>query len=166
MKEQDITDELISREETSGYSFEEENSIKEAILKLNKFNCSNCKFSTCEQCEINHNEVQALNTILSDYKRVLKENEEYKKAIDVVNKEKADWIKAYQEEKDKQFDLINKISSNDLIPVQKVKDKIEELKNKPLKIKQNDKYYYETDAYNKIVIQVLQELLEGKKQNV
>lgn len=31
MKEQDITDELISREETSGYSFEEENSIEEDI---------------------------------------------------------------------------------------------------------------------------------------
>ena len=51
-------------------------------------------------------------------RRVLKENEEYKKAIDVVNKEKADWIKAYQEEKDKQFDLINKISSNDFIQKQ------------------------------------------------
>lgn len=95
--------------------------------------------------------------------KLQKENEEYKKAIDVVNKEKADWIKAYQEEKDKQFDLINKISSNDFIQKQKVKDRIEELKNNPLKIKQNDKYYYETDAYNKIVIQVLQELLEGRK---
>lgn len=89
-------------------------------------------------------------------------NENYFK----LQKENEEWQRAYQEEKDKQFDFINKISSNDLIPVQKVKDKIEELKNKPLKIKQNDKYYYETDAYNKIVIQVLQELLEGKKQNV
>lgn len=95
--------------------------------------------------------------------KLQKENEEYKKAIDVVNKEKADWIKAYQEEKDKQFDLINKISSNDFIQKQKVKDRIEKLKNNPLKIKQNDKYYYETDAYNKIVVQVLQELLEGRK---
>ena len=106
----------------------------------------------------------SLRYILLDYKRVLKENEEYKKAIDVVNKEKADWIKAYQEEKDKQFDLINKISSNDFIQKQKVKDRIEELKNNPLKIKQNDKYYYETDAYNKIVVQVLQELLEESEE--
>lgn len=104
-----------------------------------------------------------LEHILSDYKRVLKENEEYKNAINVVNKEKADWIRAYQEEKDREFDFINKISSNDSIPIQKVKDKIEELKNTPLKIKENDKYYYETDAYNKIVVQVLQELLEGRK---
>ncbi len=162
----DITDELIIREETSGYSFEEENSIEEDIKILEKMienaNIENMDMNDCFGGE----HIETIEHILSDYKRVLKENEEYKKAIDVVNKEKADWIKAYQEEKDKQFDLINKISSNDLIPVQKVKDKIEELKNKPLKIKQNDKYYYETDAYNKIVIQVLQELLEGKKQNV
>ena len=49
------------------------------------------------------------------------------------------------------------------IPVEKVKDKIEELQNGPLKINENNKYYYETEAYNKIIIQVLQELLEGRK---
>ena len=59
----------------------------------------------------------SLRYILSDYKRVLKENEELKNAINVVNKEKADWIRAYQEEKDKQL-----LKSS--IPVQKVKDKI------------------------------------------
>lgn len=49
------------------------------------------------------------------------------------------------------------------IPIQTVKDKIEELQNGPLKINENNKYYYETEAYNKIIIQVLQELLEGRK---
>lgn len=49
------------------------------------------------------------------------------------------------------------------ISVEKVKDKIEELQNGPLKINENNKYYYETEAYNKIIIQVLQELLEGRK---
>lgn len=49
------------------------------------------------------------------------------------------------------------------ISVEKVKDKIEELQKGPLKIKENNKYYYETEAYNKIIIQVLQELLEGRK---
>lgn len=44
--------------------------------------------------------------------KLQKENEEYKKAIDVVNKEKADWIRAYQEEKDKQFDKIKEILKN------------------------------------------------------
>lgn len=46
------------------------------------------------------------------------------------------------------------------ISKQKIKDKIEELKKNPLKIKQNGKYYYETSAYNKIIISALQELLE------
>lgn len=60
-------------------------------------------------------------------------------------------------------DVINRTLSNDYISVQKVKDKIEELQNGPLKINENNKYYYETEAYNKIIIQVLQELLEGRK---
>ena len=99
---------------------------------------------------------KCLNTIKHGFTKLQKENEEYKKAVNVVNKEKEDWIRAYQEEKDKQFDLINKT-------FQKVKDKIEELQNGPLKINENNKYYYETEAYNKIIIQVLQELLEGRK---
>lgn len=60
--------------------------------------------------------------ILSAYKRVLKENEELKNAINVVNKEKGDWIKAYQEEKDKQFKLLK--SS---IPIQKIKNIIDRI---------------------------------------
>ena len=77
---------------------------------------------------------------LSDYKRVLKENEELN-------------LKYYML-------YTGKIQ---VIPVQKVKDKIEELQKGPLKINENNKYYYETEAYNKIIIQVLQELLEGRK---
>ena len=96
-----------------------------------------------------------LEHILTDYKRVLKENEELK------FEERSRIIGKYGDAEI--HDVINRTLSNDYIPVQKIKDKIEELKNKPLKINQNDKYYYETDAYNKIVIQVLQELLEGRK---
>lgn len=56
--------------------------------------------------------------------------------------------------------VINKVLADDYISKQKVKDKIEELEKGPLKINENNKYYYETDAYNKIIIQVLQELLD------
>ena len=43
----------------------------------------------------------------------------------------------------------------------KIKDKIKELDNKPIKIyTSNKKYYYETDKYNDIIKQILQELLE------
>lgn len=58
--------------------------------------------------------------------------------------------------------VINKVLVDDYISKQKVKDKIEELEKGPLKINENNKYYYETDAYNKIIIQVLQELLESE----
>lgn len=77
-------------------------------------------------------------------RRVLKENEELKK---------------FHIQDNKHLDFIMQHS----IPIQKVKDKIEELQNGPLKINENNKYYYETEAYNKIIIQVLQELLEGRK---
>lgn len=192
-----------------------ENSIEEDIELLQDETSSLVLFFKCKGSE---KYKIALEHILSDYKRVLKENEElkedrknnnemiafaqnellnymsgyeegkkhkmtavaqvvenqqyyivrkqmekYEEHIKRLQKENEEWQRAYQEEKDKQFDFINKISSNDSIPVQKVKDKIEELQKGPLKINENNKYYYETEAYNKIIIQVLQELLEGRK---
>ena len=89
---------------------------------------------------------------LSDYKRVLKENEELNLKYYMLYTGKIENLKAQEV----------KIKSQ-VIPVQKVKDKIEELQKGPLKINENNKYYYETEAYNKIIIQVLQELLEGRK---
>lgn len=89
-------------------------------------------------------------------KKLQKENEELKNAVNVVNKEKADWIRAYQEEKDKQFELL-KLS----IPVQKVKDKIEEYK----KILLSCNRFSDVDrikAINERILE-LQELLEGRK---
>lgn len=40
---------------------------------------------------------------------LLAEREQMLKAINTVEKEKSDWIKAYQEEKDSQFDLLKRI---------------------------------------------------------
>ena len=88
--------------------------------------------------------------------KLQKENEELKNAVNVVNKEKADWIRAYQEEKDKQFELLR---SN--IPIQKVKDKIEELK-KQYNVRELD-FIKTTQDIRKIIIQSLEELLEGRK---
>ena len=72
----------------------------------------------------------------------------------MVNKEKEDWIRAYQEEKDKQFDLINKT-------FQKVKDKIEEYKNM-LKTCNKVKDIDRIKAINERILE-LEELLEGRK---
>lgn len=88
-------------------------------------------------------------------RRVLKENEELKS-----NNEK--YIIHLTDE---QYKTVIENAQNDINQkwIQKVKDKIEELQKGPLKINENNKYYYETEAYNKIIIQVLQELLEGRK---
>ena len=102
-----------------------------------------------------------LHHILSDYKRVLKENEELKK---------------FHIQDNKHLDFIMQHS----IPVQKVKDKIEELQKEYNKLdKQVDEYiksvekdvstYYENKERISIMqtlsyfIDTLQELLEGRK---
>lgn len=89
----------------------------------------------------------AIDTVLKLIKKLQKENEELKN----------------QEATQRKINelLVQRYSNS--ISVQTVKDKIEELQNCPLKINENNKYYYETEAYNKIIIQVLQELLEGRK---
>ena len=104
---------------------------------------------------IDNKDKEAIEHILSDYKRVLKENEELKS-----NNEK--YIIHLTDE---QYKTVIENAQNDINQkwIQKVKDKIEELQNGPLKINENNKYYYETEAYNKIIIQVLQEILEGRK---
>lgn len=102
-----------------------------------------------------------------DYKRVLKENEKYKKAIDVVNKEKEDWIRAYQEEKDKQFGFINKMSSKNLILKQEIKNKIKELNKYYKKEIYPELYSWSdltiTEHYDEM-IELLQELLKGSEE--
>ena len=59
---------------------------------------------------------KAIEKLLQDYTRQKEINEEHQKingelrqAINTVEKEKADWIKAYQEEKDSQFELLKRI---------------------------------------------------------
>lgn len=91
-----------------------------------------------------------------NYFKLQKENEELKNAVNIVNKEKSDWTRAYQEEKDKQFELLR--SS---IPVKEVKDKIEELKEQ-YNVRELD-FIKTTQDIRKIIIQSLEELLEVRK---
>lgn len=67
-----------------------ENSIEEDIKIIENF----INWLTIDFEYDSGNEIKAIEHILSDYKRVLKENEE--------------WQKTYQEEKDKQFEIIRK----------------------------------------------------------
>jgi len=92
-----------------------------------------------------------LEHILSDYKRVLKENEELKETYKSEKKMKNEYVKLYQ-------DLLLK---ENVIPVQKVKDKIEEYKNM-LKTCNKVKDIDRIKAINERILE-LEELLEGRK---
>lgn len=153
-----------------------ENSIEEDIKIVENFIIyfnENIQIGNMADLTVLGEETKAIEHILSDYKRVLKENEE--------------WQRAYQEEKDKQFDLIKeneKLKALDLsnskiianmstrhfqdrekiresIPVQKIKDKIEELKKKVEELTDEKGYWGGSDLLEQI--KVLQQLLEKEK---
>ena len=56
---------------------------------------------------LNLKEQLAIENILADRERLEIENKEFRDAVNIVNKEKEDWIRGYQEEKDRQFKLLN-----------------------------------------------------------
>jgi hypothetical protein len=125
-------------------SIEETKKQLELILKVRKEQKEiiECAGGSCINC---NPDIKALTNsidILSDYKRVLKENEELK----------AD-----------NYELNNRISDLlDNIPVQEVKDKIEELKQEKKKYGNCLIEMYEDELVNRD-IKILQELLEGRK---
>ena len=100
---------------------------------------------------------QAIERILKDYKRVLKENEELKEDRDKFKKTLGKRI-TYCNELEK--DLFEN-SSNYVIPKQIVKDKIEELKKKVEELTDDKGYWGGSDLLEQI--KVLQELLESEE---
>ena len=121
-----------------------ENSIEEDIKVLeNAIKCNEKQFEEIGvHIILQNDEQEAIEHILSDYKRVLKENEELKK---------------FHIQDNKHLDFIMEHS----IPVQKVKDKIEEYKNM-LKTCNKAKDIDRIKAINERILE-LQELLEGRK---
>lgn len=88
----------------------------------------------------------ALINILSDYKKVLEENEELKNDYENLNNSV----------------VVKNHCIKNSIPVQKVKDKIEELKQEKKKYGNCLIEMYEDELVNRD-IKILQELLEGRK---
>ena len=102
-------------------------SIEEDIKNLEKYIELVIDKNYCECNELNvicygkyadgsKNVASSIKNILKDYARQKQINEEHQKlngelrqAINTVEKEKSDWIKAYQEEKDSQFELLKRI---------------------------------------------------------
>ena len=132
------------------------NSIEKTNLENFKLLILDCKEhrKLYNESFVSEDDIETMNNILSDYKRVLKENEELRKLIAHKN----GYTKKLEE------DLFENCS-NYVIPVQKIKDKIEEVE----KIKQeyeeentmDEDYYFDINAYNSVIF-VLQELLESE----
>lgn len=130
-------------------SIEEDIEIIESIIEEYE-NCSVPEVDMQVNVTFREKQNNALNHILSDYKRVLKENEELKRLVAHKN----GYTKKLEE------DLFENCS-NYVIPVQKVKDKIEEYKNM-LKTCNKAKDIDRIKAINERILE-LQELLEGRK---
>lgn len=102
---------------------------------------------------------KSMQHILSDYKRVLKENEELKETYKSEKKMKNEYVKLYQ----------NLLLKENVIPIQKIKDKIEEILNNGEYriIFEGDAEFPDEatciDAQKYIKLEKLQELLEGRK---
>lgn len=103
-----------------------------------------------DECGLSNNdfkcEIQALSNILSDYKRVLKENEELKKSKITYEK--------FRDIQEKNKNIVD----NNYIPKQKIKDKIEEI-NKMIAYEHNDAVIIQLGKQKR----VLQKLLESEE---
>ena len=141
-----------------------ENSIEEDIILLKDFTEGNFKRDKLENYKGSYKMgyfyykdiQQAIEHILSDYKRVLKENEELKRK----NKTLEELLQGNLYELYKYYKELADTYQGNCIPVQKVKDKIEELE-------EEKKYYYSQCKIEKLndKIEVLQELLEEGEKN-
>jgi hypothetical protein len=146
-----------------------ENSIKEDIKIIENILHKGYTMSILHpSTNIKESEIKALEHILSDYKRVLKENEELKVELErqkdintIINQKGID--KNYEKALEKSMLKFLKTNmAKDFVSVQKVKDKIEELKQKKKKYGNCLIKMYEDELVNRD-IKILQELLEGRK---
>ena len=137
-----------------------ENSTEEDIKDIEKYISFTSKrenFSHDTDWNWNKDLANKIEHILSDYKRVLKENEELKEDRDKFKKALGRRI-TYCNELEK--DLFEN-SSNYVIKKQKVKDKIEELKKKVEELTDEKGYCGGSELLEQI--KVLQELIESEK---
>lgn len=135
-----------------------ENSIEEDIKIIEDFILkTDVDYSEYNEQIVGDISYRAIQHLLSDYKRVLKENEELKEDRDKFKKALGRRI-TYCNELEK--DLFEN-SSNYVIKKQKVKDKIEELKKKVEELTDEKGYWGGSDLLEQI--KVLQELLEKEQ---
>ncbi len=134
----------------------EENSIEEYINRCNKLT------ETTNANWIGISNQLAINHILSDYKRVLKENEQLRTEVNSLKEKNEELLELAN---NKQWISPCYVTQN-YIPKQKVKDKIEELNSRIEKYREYVERRIETDVEwvenvaDRETVKVLQELLE------
>lgn len=153
-----------------------ENSIEEDIKILEEFKTNGYSILLMkygDRIKTNFKLAKAIEHILSDYKRVLKENEELKNNTRKNENElefdiDCDWIALQKmlDESEKSNEYISYknekwIKEKYCISIKKVKDKIEELKKKVEELTDDKGYWGGSDLLEQI--KVLQELLEKEK---
>lgn len=139
-----------------------ENSIEEDIKILEEFKTHGYAMLLMKYEDRNKTNLkidQAIEHILSDYKRVLKENEELKSK----NKILEELLQGNLYELYKYYKELAGSYQGNCIPVQKVKDKIEKLNNESHAEKLEDIMNRKNYTITELVQYVLQELLEGRK---
>lgn len=122
-----------------------------------------------------------LEHILSDYKRVLKENEEwdrkfcnlqnlYFKLQDESESKRKEWQEAYKSEKKMKNEYIklyqDLLLKENVIPIQKIKDNIKELDNVSYAEELEDIMNRKNYTITELVQYVLKQLLDGNDTNV
>lgn len=151
-----------------------ENSIEEDIKKIENYlansaiNDTNSNFFKNGGWETVDLEIpEAMQHILTDYKRVLKENEELLevKVSTSAHNRILELEKENEELKERIREHTLLISpyyvKENYIPIQKIKDKIEELKKKVEELTDDKGYWGGSDLLDQI--EVLQELLESEE---
>ena len=136
-----------------------ENSRKEDIKIIEEM-IENMDMNDCFGGE----HIEAIEHILSDYKRVLKENEELKYKSNISKTGSDYWCMKYaelqkeNEELKETNEILQDLYWNECIPNQIVEDKIEEIDEK-IKHEENEKVVIYLHKQKRS----LQELLEGRK---
>lgn len=133
-----------------------ENSIEEDIKIIQDFILkTDVDYSEYNEQIVGDISYRAIQHLLSEYKKVLKENE-------VLSKENKELQKEIDQMKSLDiYKLVEDWETGQFIPVQKVKDKIEELKKKVEELTDDKGYWGGSDLLEQI--KVLQELLEKEQ---
>ena len=117
---------------------------------------------------------EIIERILADYARQKEINEEHqninrelRQSINIVEKEKADWINAYQEEKDSQFELLKRIKKleEELVMLKKASNIAKEVNIEDVTdvINESCKEFMSNYIPKQVVIDKIEELKEVRK---